>query len=252
MFHVAALDAMISEIRSGFDFGFLRRSGRCIRGRVSSSERAGRPPLAKAKPASDEPFSALLAAAVENPSAAQGLALAYSALNRAQRHRLIDTVLDDTRNAGMDPSAVLAPLLGVEIDVDLARYIAAAISASGGAGLRCDGRCRALLTGDASQGGALLSRPLYGRFVEVLGLAWNREHGIVHTVFEPLAAGADLERFARKLPWGEGLEEMPVAFALDKIVMALWHHRRLHGELPDLVGRFADLFEAAMFTSRDA
>lgn len=218
---------------------------------VSSSERTGRPPLAKAKPASTEPFSALLAAAVENPSAAQGLALAYAALDHAQRQRLIDAVLTDTRAAGMDPSAVLAPLLGVEVDVELARYIASAISASGGAGLRCDGRCRALLAGDASQGGALLSRPLYGRFVEVLGLSWNREQGVVHTVFEPLAAGGDLERFARRLPWGAELEEMPVAFALDTIVMALWHHRRLHGELPELVSRFADLFEAAMFASRE-
>jgi hypothetical protein len=219
---------------------------------VSSSERSRRPSLAKVEPASSEPFSALLAAAVENPSAAQGLALAYAALDHAQRRRLIDAVLDDTQIAGMDPSAVLAPLLGVEVEVDLARYIASAISASGGAGLRCDGRCRALITGDASQGGALLARPLYGRFVEVLGLAWDREHGIVHSVFEPLAAGGDLERCAHLLPWGEGLEEMPVAFALDTIVMALWNHRRLHGELPDLVSRFADLFEAAMFASRDA
>jgi hypothetical protein len=252
MFHVAALAVMISENRSGFDFGFLRRGGRCIRGRVSSSERSGRPPLAKVDPEPGEPFSALLAAAVVRPSAARGLALAYVELDLAQRQQLIDAVLNDTRAEGIDPSAVLAPLLGVEVDVELARYIAAAISADGGAGLRCDGRCRALLTGDASQGGALLSRPLYGRFVEVLGLAWNLEHGIVHTVFEPLASGADLDAFARLLPWAEGLEEMPVAYALDRIVMALWHHRRLHGELPDLVGRFADLFEAAMFTSREA
>jgi hypothetical protein len=242
---------MICEIRVRFDFGFLRRYGRCIRGAVSSSERTGRPPLAKAKSEPTEPFSALLAAAVENPSAAQGLALAYAALDCSQRQRLIDAVLTDTRNAGMDPSAVLAPLLGVEVDLELARYIASAISASGGAGLRCDATCRALLTGDAGEGGALLSRPLYGRFVEVLGLGWNREQGVVHTLFEPLASATDLEHYAHKLPWGAQLEEMPVAFALDTIVMALWHHRRLHGELPELVARFADLFEAAMFASRE-
>jgi hypothetical protein len=251
MFHVVPPRVMISEIRSGFDFGFIRREGGCITRSVSSSERTGRPPLAKAKAASAEPFSALLAAAVENPSAAQGLALAYAALDRPQRQRLIDAVLADTRSADMDPSAVLAPLLGVEVDLELARYIASAISASGGAGLRCDATCRALLTGDASEGGALLARPLYGRFVEVLGLAWNREQGVVHTLFEPLASAGDLERHARKLPWGSQLEEMPVAFALDTIVMALWHHRRLHGELPELVARFADLFEAAMFASRE-
>ena len=41
-----------------------------------------------------------------------------------------------------------------------------------------------------------------------------------------------------------------VAFALDVVVMALWQHRRIHGELPELVSRFADLLEPAMFSSR--
>jgi hypothetical protein len=242
---------MICENRFEFDFGFSSPRAKCNTRSVSSSERPGRPPLARAKPAPAEPFSALLSAAVENPSAAQGLALAYAALERPQRQRLIDAVLDDTRAASMDPSAVLAPLLGVEVDLDLARYIASAISASGGAGLRCDAQSRALLAGDAMEGGALLSRPLYGRFVEVLGLAWDREHGIVHTLFEPLATAGDLERFAHKVPCQAAFEEMPVAFALDAVVMALWQHRRLHGELPELVGRFADLFEPAMFRSRE-
>lgn len=206
--------------------------------------------MAKAKSGPTERFSALLSAAAENASAARGLALAYAALDRPQRQQLIDAVIADTRAASMDPSAVLAPLLGVEVDVELARYIASAISASGGAGLRCNASCRALIAGDASDGGALLARPLYGRFVEVLGLGWNRERGIVHTLFEPLASANELERFARDLPWGAQLEEMPVAFALDTVVMALWQHRRLHGELPELVARFADLFEPAMFVSR--
>lgn len=207
--------------------------------------------MAKAKSGPTERFSALLSAAVENPSAARGLALAYAALDRTQRQHLIDAVLTDTRAASMEPSAVLAPLLGVEVDVELARYIASAISASGGAGLRCDASCRALIAGDANEGGALLARPLYGRFVEVLGLGWNREQGIVHTLFEPLTSASDLDHIARDLPWGSQLEEMPVAFALDTVVMALWQHRRLHGELPELVARFADLFEPAMFTSRE-
>ena len=73
----------------------------------------------------------------------------------------------------------------------------------------------------------------------------------MHALFEPLASADDLERFTRKLPQGEQLEEIPVAFALDVVVMALWQHRRLHGELPELVARFADLLEPAMFTSRE-
>ena len=250
MFHAASRLAIVFEIRVGFDFGFMVVTHVVEPRPVSGSGRTGRPPLAKAKADSAEPFSALLAAAVENPSAAQGLALAYAGLEHTQRRRLIDAVLFDTRAADIDPSAVLAPLLGIEEDLDLARYIASAISASGGAGLRCDATTRAFLTGDSTDGSALLARPLYGRFVEVLGLAWNRERGVMKSLFEPMASGGDLDRFKRKLPQGERLEEIPVAFALDVVVMALWQHRRLHGELPELVTRFADLLEPAMFSSR--
>ena len=216
---------------------------------MSSSGRIARPPLAKIRAAAADPFGALLAAAVDNASAAQGLALAYAALERPQRQLLIDAVLADTQAADISPAAVLAPLLSVEVDVELARYIASAISASGGKGLRCDAHCRALLAGDAAEGAALLARPLYGSFVELLGLGWTRERGVVHTLFEPLVAAQDLEHHRNKLPWGVQLEEMPVAFAMDVIASALWQHRRLHGQLPQLVARFAELFEPGLWRS---
>lgn len=146
----------------------------------------------------------------------------------------------------MCPSGVLASLLAVEDDLDLARFIAGAISASGGVGLRCNATTRALLAGDASEGAALLARPLHGRFVELLGLGWNREHGVVHTLFEPLSSDEDLQRIAHNFPGGLQLEEIPVPFAMDVIAPALWHHRRLTGELPQVLTRFADLFEPAM------
>lgn len=188
----------------------------------------------------------MLAAAVENPSAAQGLALAYAALDRAQRRLLIDAVIADTRATEISPAPVLAPLLAVEVDVELARYLASAMSASGGAGLRCDESCRALLAGDSLEGAALLSRPLYGRFVEVLGLCWCRDQGVTHTVFEPLATRDDVLRHAKALPAPSELEESPATYAVDVIAAALWQHRRIHGELPDLVSRFAELFEPSL------
>ena len=51
---------------------------------------------------------------------------------------------------------------------------------------------------------------------------------------------------AQSLPLHLELEESPAAFAVDMIAAALWQHRRLHGELPDLVSRFADLFEPSL------
>jgi hypothetical protein len=216
---------------------------------AAAQERPPRPPLAKAQPRAAGPFAMLLAAAVESPQAAQGLALAYAALDREQRRSLVDAVLDDARPSGVSASAVLAPLLAVESDVDLARYVASAMSASGGAGLRCDASCRALLAGDAVDGAALLARPLHGRFVEVLGLSWRRDQGIVDTLFEPIATSADLNRHAQALSHPGTLEESPAAFAVDVIAAALWQHRRLHGTLPDLVTRFADLFDPTLHRS---
>ena len=230
---------------------------------MSSSGRTTRPTLAKAgvrgdatrvhppKRAGDEPFSALLLAAAENASAAQGLALAYAAQERPQRERLIEAVLTDTHSMGISPSVVLVPLLAVEDDVELARFIASAISASGGVGLRCDTTCRALLSGDASDGAALLVRPLHGQFVEVLGLSWNRDQGVVHTVFEPIASAHEVEHHSRSLPGAPKLEEIPVAFAVDVLTAALWHHRRLTGELPEVLTRFADLFEPWLWPSAE-
>lgn len=215
-------------------------------GSASAAPRAVRPPLAKVQPKAPGPFGMLLAAAVDNPRAAQGLALAYEALDRAQRQTLIDAVLDDTHCAGVSVSAVLAPLLAVERDVELARHLASAISAHGGVGLRCDATCRALLAGDAMDGAALLARPLHGRFVEVLGLSWSRDRGVVDTLFEPIAISDDLAQHATQLDHPEPLEDIPAAYAVDVIAAALWQHRRLHGALPDLVTRFADLFDPTL------
>jgi hypothetical protein len=204
-------------------------------------------PLAKVKAGVGiEPFGALLSAATQSPSAAQALALAYAEFDRTQRQLLIDAVLADAGNQGINASTVLAPLLAIEQDIELARNIASAIAATGGAGLRCDESCRVLLAGDGIEGCALLARPLYGRFVELLGLCWNREQGIANTLFEPIATTADMQRVARGLPRAGSLEEIPVAYAVDVIAAALWHHRRLHGELPQVVTRFADLFERAV------
>jgi hypothetical protein len=205
-----------------------------------------RPPLAKVQPEAPGPFGMLLAAAVDNPRVAQGFALAYEALDLPQRQTLIDAVLDDTHRAGVSVSAVLAPLLAVERDVDLARQLASTISAHGGIGLRCDATCRALLSGDAMDGAALLARPLHGAFVEVLGLSWSRERGVVGTVFEPIATSEDLLQHASQLEHHEPLEDIPAAYAVDIIAAALWQHRRLHGALPDLVTRFADLFDPTL------
>jgi hypothetical protein len=223
---------------------------------VSSSDRTLRRPLAKATPGraerrgegqaesrAEEPFAALLRAAVEDADAAQGLALAYAALPRAQREQLIDAVVDDADEEGICVSEVLASLLSVEDDAQVARRIASSISAAGGVGLATREPCRAMLAGDTTEGSLLLTRPLHGNFAEVLGLSWRDGEGIVHSFFEPLVRATDARHSAERLRHAGQMEEAPPAFAVDVVTPVLWGHRRKHGDLPEVVAHFADLFE---------
>lgn len=214
---------------------------------MSSADRTPRRPLAKTGGRAREPFAALLKAAVEDAQAAQGLALAYAALEAPERMRLIDAVIADATAEQISASAVLASLLAVEESAEIARHIASAMSAAGAVGLTCVEPCRAMLCGDEESGRALLARPLHGHFVELLGLRWEAGRGIVESMFEPLAHAQDVDTKAKQLDAGDGaasgLETMPLSFVVDVVTPVLWHHRRMHGELPPVVARFADLFE---------
>ncbi|MGD8861726.1 MAG: hypothetical protein PVI30_17075 [Myxococcales bacterium] len=197
----------------------------------------------RAESRAEEPFAALLRAAVDDAQAAQGLALAYAALPRAQREELVDAVVDDAHDEGICASQVLASLLSVEDDAHVARRIASCISAAGGAGLATREPCRAMLAGDEAEGSLLLTRPLHGNFAEVLGLSWRRGEGIVYSFFEPLVRTDDAPGSAERLRHADALEEAPPAFAVDVVTPVLWSHRRRHGDLPEVVAHFADLFE---------
>jgi hypothetical protein len=209
---------------------------------VPAAERPSRPPLAKTSEGPVGAFGALLEAAVEDPATARGLALAYASLETRQRLQIIDAIVTDATNEGISVSAVLACLLPVEEDLDVARRMAEAMSMAGDRGLRTVLRARAFLAGDELDGGVLLVRPLHGAFVEVLALAWNDAAGITHTAFEPMAHHEAMRGPERALPGQLRFEEMPVAFAIDMVTTVLWNHRRHHGTLPECVEHFADMF----------
>jgi hypothetical protein len=187
-------------------------------------------------------FGALLSSAVEDPATARGLALAYASLDTRHRLQIIDAIVNDAHAEGIGASAVLASLLTVEEDLEVARHIAEAMSVAGDQGLRTTLRTRALLAGDEYRGGVVLIRPLHGAFVEVLALAWNDHAGITHAAFDPLAHHEQATRHSTGLPTDLRFEEMPVTFAIDTVTAVLWNHRRLHGALPDCVKPFADMF----------
>lgn len=209
---------------------------------MAGTERPSRPPLAKAAEGPAGAFGALLAAAVEDPATARGLALAYASLDTRQRLQIIDAIVSDSDAEGIGASSVLASLLPVEEDLEVARRIAEAMTHAGDRGLRTVLRARAFLAGDELEGGVLLVRPLHGAFAEVLALAWTDADGITHTEFDPMTRHENVREREASLPGQLRFEEMPVAFAIDTVTSVLWNHRRLHGSLPECVERFADMF----------
>lgn len=209
---------------------------------MPAADRPIRPPLAKTSEGPVGAFGALLIAAIEDPSTARGLALAYASLETRHRIQIIDAIVSDAAAEGIGASAVLASLLPVEEDLEVARRIAEAMSVAGDHGVRTVLRTRAYLAGDELDGGVVLVRPLHGAFVEVLALGWNQSAGITHSLFEPMAHHEKARAVEQELPSTLRFEEMPVAFAIDAVTSVLWNHRRLHGSLPQCVEHFADMF----------
>lgn len=197
-------------------------------------------PLAKAV-AGRSPFGALLAAATTNADAAQGLAQAYAALGPEERGALLAAVASDARREGLHAGSVLAALLPVETDAALARRIAAELVASGGAELAPQASPRALLAGDVEQGGALIARPLYGAFSEVLVLAWERGRGFVLADQVSLVRSDRAVGEACRLPLGLVLVETDLPRVLDVVRAVAVAHRGHGARVPSAFGRFEDL-----------
>jgi len=215
------------------------------RGRVSSGDSRDRPSVAKATRGTAGAFGALVIAAARDSDAARGLALAYAALDRNGRWQIVDAVVSDALGEGITPCVVLASLLSVEDDAEVAQHIADAISAAGGTGLEATSRPRALAAGDDESGGIILVRPLHGTFVEVLALAWKRDLGVTHAIFDPMVHDGEALSHKASLPPDLRFENVPMAFAIDLVTPVLWSHRRQSGALPPGVRRFADLFSIA-------
>jgi hypothetical protein len=209
---------------------------------VSGPDRTLRPSLAKVAATPRDAFGALLLAAMREPAAARGLAIAYASLEHPHRLALVEAVVTDAHAEGVCPSAVLASLLAVEEDAAVANVIADAMTRAGAEGLAPEASLDAWLAGDEVDGGLVLSRPLHGHFVEVLSLAWRREEGLTHAMFDPLAEQQPAPERARDLPARLRFERMPVEYVVDLMTQVLWNHRRIHGTLPDVVRHFADLF----------
>lgn len=177
------------------------------------------------------PFGALLKAASEDPEAAAGLALAYAEMPPEARGELIDRIGED------DPNA-LALLLGVEDDPELSRKLARALQKS--APERAVRRDAAVVWGDSSDGGVVLSRHLHGQLAEALRIWWRDAdlgveplpHGRVDDV-EGLRAQASIPRSAHAVPFER---------AVDTLTEVVWRLHRRGTPIPEALRPFAEIF----------
>jgi len=177
-------------------------------------------------------FAGFLRSAAQDADAAQGLAAAYASLQTDLRARLIDAVVRDATQEGIDPATVLVSLLAVEDAPEIAWRIAKALSRCEPEALRARSAAQAVSVGDTLEGGAVLLRPLYGDFVEVAALAW-RSGQVTHAYAPALCAAPEaLARAQGALPslaWGE----CSVDDAASLMRGVLEHHRGVHGVLPE-------------------
>ncbi len=180
------------------------------------------------------PFDALLHAAERDPEAAEGLALGYAALSLQERQYLIETLVGDAHR----PAAyVLALLLSVEEDAQLAQRIAGALCSDAPAR---SGRDAGWAWGGKDDGGIAIARHLHGVFVEVFCVRW--QGGEISTKCEPPTPQDRLADVHRGLGVPESAERLQMPVAIDRLAETLWRARRERGQLPEALRDLADLF----------
>lgn len=178
----------------------------------------------------ESPFDALLDAAERDAEAAEGLALAYAALDRDERDALYASVLRDAEDRDRSPAGILALLLAVEEDEELANRMARAIL--GAVRPACEsGRALGWAWGSTDEGGVAFAGPPRGDRLPLSSVRWQGEHFEVVTA-EPVA-GHQLEEGRRRLALAESAEAMAFDEAVDLLAAQLWRARRTFGPLPE-------------------
>ena len=188
----------------------------------------------------ESPFDALLRAADEDPEAAEGFALAYAAMGRVERERLIDTVVRDAQAAARSPAGPLMLLLAVEEEHELASHIAGALLALGEETLGRRGLDAGWVWGGELAGGVALARHLHGGFVELLRVGWS--DGRLEVESEPLAHERELAEVRRRAGVPTDADQVPLERAIDRLAETLWRVRRRGDPWPERLRAFADLF----------
>jgi hypothetical protein len=180
-----------------------------------------------------DPFDALVAAAADDADAALALAATYARAPRPARVSLLDAIRAGAAAEGVSPIGPLAALLAVEVDLEVAAQIRDALFTSQPhMGLAPETTPTALMTGDLEDGAVILSRPLYGPFVDVVAVVWERGR-VIRTRIEPLLRHDAIEEVSTALPDASLLAVTDYHRAQRRLTEVLWRHLRdAGGALP--------------------
>lgn len=201
-------------------------------------------------PRAEASFVELLRVAAEHAEGAAALADAWTELPREPRGRLLDAIVD----AELAPAStfqLLAAVLAVETDLELATRIADAMKARASAGgAPTSAELCAFAAGDEEEGALVLVRGLHGPFVESLALAWRppvpqSADPALEWSFEPFArsdgVGALVSRWAARTRAGGLLAPLAIERAMELLAAVVWTEHRRTGRLPSGLHRFSDL-----------
>ena len=193
--------------------------------RYSDAVKSSRPGIASTNRRRFGSFSSLLDLILQDQTALDGLAFAYTELNPGERRALAGAVVQDAKK----PAAALGALLAVEEDPAARQRLANLLGRHGGLDQS------AFLAGDEASGEALLCQTFPGLEPEGLRVTWT-DSKIEHIEIE---ARSDL----RSPP--PNAEPVPVQHAINAMTPLLWAHIRAGGALPSGVERFAGFFSFA-------
>lgn len=163
--------------------------------------------------------------------------LTYKSLPLAARTAWLDALEEDAPRLSVEPFALYAPLLAVEHDAGLAARI---LEAMGELPL-AQGEPRALCGVDGPTRVAVLVRPAYLDFADLVGCRYSSEEGIALAVREPL-------RHKDSLPevWdGVALTPCSLPEVIEDLAHAVLADQRRGRRPPEALVPFAELFGVA-------
>jgi len=189
-------------------------------------------------------WRAWLSALASDAESAMAAALAYDALDGADRTLWLDALEQDAPQLSVPSVALYAPLLSVETDPERRERIQAALQAEGASMSRASGR--ALRGIDRNNGDRILVLvlPLYLRFVHVLASRIRPHEGFVWVKRDPIVKDEDALRPSCELD-GVTLEPTPLKPVIEELALAVLAHRRSGRVLPSALKPFADVFQPA-------